>query len=81
MDISFDLVVKDATRVEADVLALKYAQANYGLDRIVSDTLIEKGTNPSFLRPKPGAFRIYSALVDAGSTGCASRPPQAASGS
>ena len=62
MDISFDLVAKDAMRIRADVLALKYAQANYGLDAVVSHTLIDAGIDPSLLCPKAGGFRIVDSV-------------------
>ena len=62
MDVSFNLVAKDAVRIKADVLALKYAQANYGLDAVVSDTLIEGGPDPSLLRPRPGGFRLVESV-------------------
>jgi hypothetical protein len=62
MDVSFDLVVKDATQIDADVLALKYAQANYGLDAMVSAKLIDAGTKSSLIRPKPGVFRLVDSV-------------------
>lgn len=62
MDISFDLVVGNAMQVQGDVLALKYAQANYGLDAVVSEKLVRAGVDEAVLRPKPGGFRVVDGV-------------------
>ena len=36
--------------MDVDVLALKYAQANYGLDTHVSRILTDEGKDPSLMR-------------------------------
>ena len=46
------------TTVPADVLALKYAQGFHGADEQVMLRLADAGTDPSSLRPEPGAARI-----------------------
>src|SRR5215831_1376732 len=52
-------VVKgDATAIKADVLALKYAQDRYGLDRSVADRLLAAGQSERAMSPKPGGFRV-----------------------
>lgn len=48
----------DATAIEGDVLALKYAQARYGLDAYVVQRLLEAGHTNKVMSPKPGGFRI-----------------------
>ena len=53
-----EVLASDATTVEADVLALKYAQARYGLDAYVAQRLLESGHPQEIMSPKPGGFRI-----------------------
>lgn len=48
----------DATTIEGDVLALKYAQARYGLDAYVAQSLRKAGHTKKVMSPKPGGFRI-----------------------
>lgn len=48
----------DATKLKADVLALKYAQARYGLDGFVYGKLLEAGVKQKQMRPKPGDYSI-----------------------
>ncbi|MCB1094688.1 MAG: hypothetical protein KDN22_03820 [Verrucomicrobiae bacterium] len=61
-DISVKLVAEDALHVDVDVLALKYAQANYGLDKIVTGMLADAGTDPSTMRPWTDGFRIVDSV-------------------
>ena len=49
--IKIRLLPADALEADVDVLALKYAQANYGLDTHVSRILTDKGKDPSLMRP------------------------------
>jgi hypothetical protein len=56
-----EVVHGDATALVGDVLALKYAQARYGLDRLVAERLLQAGTSESVMSPKPGGFRLLSA--------------------
>ena len=56
--IQIELISGDALSIATDVLALKYAQGNYGLDEIVSNFLIDAGTDRHKLSPKPDGFRI-----------------------
>ena len=53
-----EVVTGDATKIDADVLALKYAQAPYGLDAFVAERLREDGHSDTEMNPKPGGFRI-----------------------
>lgn len=53
-----EVLAGDATTVEADVLALKYAQARYGLDAYVAQRLLEAGRTQQMMSPKPGGFRL-----------------------
>jgi hypothetical protein len=48
----------DATRIAVDVLALKYAQARYGLDSFVFERLIQAGHNREETSPLPGEYRL-----------------------
>jgi hypothetical protein len=52
----------DALSIDADVLALKYAQSLYGLDRSAVNKLSESGLDITALLPKIDGFR----LVDSG---------------
>lgn len=54
-----EVLAGDATTVEADVLALKYAQARYGLDAHVAQRLLEAGHTQQVMSPKPGGFRVH----------------------
>lgn len=59
-NVSIEIVEGDALRFHADVLALKYAQANYGVDSIATAILRGQGKAPSDLRAKPGGFRLVA---------------------
>ncbi|MGD0481257.1 MAG: hypothetical protein ABSA42_13875 [Terracidiphilus sp.] len=67
LDVEIRLVAADALAEQADVLILKHAQALYGLDRAVVESLAEEGTR--FEPPKPWKFL----LLDAPKSVCASR--------
>ncbi len=43
--VTIAVVNDDVTSVDADVLVLKYAQAHYGLDLVVSEKLIRLGVD------------------------------------
>lgn len=58
-----EVATGDATKIEADVLALKYAQAPYGLDAYVAQCLREAGHPESEMNPKPGDFRILPQVI------------------
>lgn len=62
--ISIDLLAGDILKVDADVLVLKYAQANYGLDTLVTRILADGGIDPSLMRPKPGGFRLVDGVSE-----------------
>jgi len=48
----------DVTKVDADVLALKYAQARFGVDESVAKLLLKAGSRESAMSPEPGGFRL-----------------------
>jgi hypothetical protein len=54
----FEVVHEDATALDGDVLALKYAQAPYGLDAHVSELLSKVGVPEDKRTPRPGGFRL-----------------------
>src|SRR5262245_3887873 len=58
MEISIKVIAGDATTMEIDVLALKYAQANHGVDSIVTKELLAADRDPASMQPKPGEFRL-----------------------
>jgi hypothetical protein len=53
-----EVIAGDATQVAADVLALKYAQARYGLDAFVAQQLRQAGRTDADMSPRPEGFRI-----------------------
>ncbi len=58
--VQFDVICSDVLTFKADVLALKFAEALYGADRLVADRLFE-GTgvaDPMTLFPKPHGFKL-----------------------
>lgn len=56
--ISIDVIAGDVLSFQTDVLVLKYAQHNYGIDEIVSDFLVDGGCDRLELSPRPDEFRI-----------------------
>ncbi|MCH7878576.1 MAG: hypothetical protein IH914_04585 [candidate division Zixibacteria bacterium] len=54
-----EVIEGDATFIEADVLALKYAQTHYGLDIFVADRLCKAGYSEDAMRPKSGEYRLH----------------------
>ncbi len=63
-NIKIRLLPADALKVAVDVLAMKYAQANYGLDSLVTQILTDKGRDPSLMRPKPNGFRLVDGVSE-----------------
>ncbi len=61
-EIKIRLLPADALKVDVDVLAIKYAQANYGLDTHVTRILTDNGRKPSRMRPKPNGFRLVDGV-------------------
>jgi hypothetical protein len=51
----------NALNFESDILALKFAQAYYGVDRTVASALIERGIDVAELQPKRGDFSLVDA--------------------
>ncbi len=64
MEISIRVISGDAVTIEADVLALKYAQANYGVDFLVTEILTNAGKDASLMRPKAGGFRLVDGVSE-----------------
>jgi hypothetical protein len=64
MEVPIKIVTADATSISVDVLALKYAQANYGLDTLVTRILTDGGRDPSLMRPKAGGFRLVDGVAE-----------------
>jgi hypothetical protein len=64
MEIRIKIVTGDATKISVDVLALKYAQANYGLDTLVTRILRGGGRDASLMQPKPGGFRLVEGVAE-----------------
>jgi len=52
------VVEGNIAEISADVVALKFAQAYYGADKLVSSLLAEAGVDPDHLRPRPGGYRL-----------------------
>ena len=52
------VVNEGVDEVAADVLALKYAQAPYGVDKFVAQRLLQAGENPDLLKPPIGSHRL-----------------------
>jgi hypothetical protein len=54
------VVEGNIAELPVDVVALKYAQAYYGADRLVASLLAEAGEDPTHLRPRAGGYRLLS---------------------
>ena len=57
-DVDISVVNDDVLTHKCDVLGLKYAQGNYGVDTIVSELLVRAGHRPSEMQPRPGGYRF-----------------------
>ena len=56
--ITMEVVEGDALAIDADVLALKYAQQYYGVDELVAARLVQAGVDKKRMRPRIGEFRL-----------------------
>ena len=56
--IAIDVVEGHALEIEADVLALKYAQQYYGVDKLVAACLAQAGIEKTRMKPNIGRFRL-----------------------
>ena len=56
--IAIDVVEGDALEIDADVLALKYAQQHYGVDELVATRLVQAGIEKTRMKPRIGGFRL-----------------------
>ncbi len=56
--IAIDVVEGDALEIDADVLALKYAQQYYGVDKLVATRLVQAGIENTRMKPSIGGFRL-----------------------
>lgn len=63
-----EVIHGDATAIEGDVLALKYAQARYGLDAYVAQQLHEEGHSEDIMSPRVGGFRILPSVSSVAAT-------------
>ena len=57
--VEISVVNDDVTSFDADVLVLKYAQAHYGLDSVVSQKVTRLGINENQFSPKPGTSTYF----------------------
>ena len=58
MQVKIGVMQGDALAIDVDVLALKYAQAPYGVDAAVARAFSEQEVDPLRMQPKPGEFRL-----------------------
>jgi len=58
MDVDIRVIHGDALSIKCDVLALKYAEAFYGVDLAVANILKAEGLDLEPLVPKPSGFRL-----------------------
>lgn len=56
--LTFRIVQDDIATVDADVVALKYAQSYYGVDAWMATTLIDAGMSRDRLQPKAGEYAL-----------------------
>ena len=56
--IVIEVVEGDALEIDADVLALKYAQQYYGVDELVAARLVQAGIEETRMKPRIGGFRL-----------------------
>ena len=56
--IAIEVVEGDALEIDADVLALKYAQQYYGVDELVAARLVQAGVEKTRMKPRIGGFRL-----------------------
>ena len=66
MSIKISVLPGNALKVKVDVLALKYAQANYGLVKLVTRILTAGGKYPSLMRPKPTGLNLVDGVPEIG---------------
>lgn len=57
--VAISVVNGDVTSFNADVLVIKYAQAHYGLDGVVSEKVTSLGIDESQLSPTPGTSSYF----------------------
>ena len=59
--IDFSLEFADVREFVADVLVLKYAQSNYGVDRIITDDLVSRGgVSAEIIKPEIGEYVLVN---------------------
>ena len=56
--IAIDVIEGDALEIDADVLALKYAQKYHGVDRHVAARLVQAGIEETRMMPRTGEFQM-----------------------
>ena len=58
--IAIEVVEGDALQIDADVLALKYAQQHYGVDEFVAARLAQAGIEETRMKPRIGEFQMVA---------------------
>ena len=61
-----EIIEGDATCMDVDVLALKYAQARYGIDSYVYECLLDSGVKEGRMSPRPGEYSLVPAVPPIG---------------
>ncbi len=56
--ITIEVIEGDALAIDADVLALKYAQQHHGVDELVAARLVQAGVEKKRMRPRIAEFRL-----------------------
>lgn len=56
--IAIEVAEGDALEIDADVLALKYAQEHYGVDELVAARLAQAGIETKRMKPRIGEFQM-----------------------
>lgn len=60
--IKISVLCADALKVDVDVLAVKYAQRNYGLDEFITTILVNSGVKYDLIRPKIDDFCLVDSV-------------------
>ena len=66
--VQISIVEGDALKVEADVLALKFAQQHHGVDSIIAERLVQAGIDEGAMRPRDGEFQLVRSRGAIGAT-------------
>ena len=58
-NVTIKIIEGDALSINADVLALKYAQQYYGVDELVAERLAHAGVDQTRMQPRTGNSAVY----------------------